>query len=178
MRSWIALTTAVALVVTQVPLPASAQNAPTATQVAVQSPSIATTFKAFPSGGDALKMRIADLIIANPKLAPELVVYMRNAPDLNRAQKVAAEHGLATAADRLGIKAREACPPRARADRRDECCPDGTWRYERQADGTLRDVGCDEAWYIAAAILAVAAAVCIAACRKHGDDIVILPSNN
>jgi len=52
-------------------------------------------------------MRIADLIAANPKLAPELVAYLQSTQGVNRAQKLAAEHGLAAAADRLGINAQE-----------------------------------------------------------------------
>jgi len=52
-------------------------------------------------------MRIADLITANPKLATELVIYMRSAQGLSRAQMVAAEQGLAAAADRLGIQAKD-----------------------------------------------------------------------
>src|ERR1700737_1564693 len=112
MRSLIAVAASVAMLVAQVPLiPAFGQSAPAAPQASVQpSAVINATFKAFPNGGEPLSMRIADLIAANPKLAAEFVVYMRDAQGLSRAQKVAAEHGLASAADRLGIKARQACP--------------------------------------------------------------------
>jgi hypothetical protein len=173
MRSLIAITASVAMVMAQVPVvPAYAETTSPAPQVASQNSVIAATFKAFPSGGEALSMRIADLIAANPKLATELVIYMRNAQGLNRAQKVAAEHGLATAADRLGIQARQACPPNAPAN---ACCPDGTWRFERWPDGTLRDVGCDDLWFIALGILAVAAAACAAACGSNSNNAAVVP---
>jgi hypothetical protein len=141
MRSLIAITASVAMLLAQVPsVPAYAQNALPTQQATIPSPVVAATFKAFPSGGEALSMRIADLITANPKLAPEFVVYMRNAEDLNRAQKVAAEQGLAAAADRLGINAQIYCPP-------------GTPPNSPQ---------CTDPWFIALSILGVAAAVGIA----------------
>jgi hypothetical protein len=106
MRSLIAVTASVTMLLGQVPLvPAYAQSAPPAPQAATQYPIIAATFNAFPNGGDPLSTRIANLIIANPKLAPEFVIYMRNTEGLSKAQKLAAEHGLAAAADRFGIKA-------------------------------------------------------------------------
>jgi hypothetical protein len=141
MRSLIAVTASVALLLAQVPpMPASAQNAVPGQQATTQSPVVAATFKAFPNGGEALSMRIADLITANPKLATEFVIYMRNAEGLNRAQKVAAEQGLAAAADRLGINAQVYCPP-------------GTPPNSPQ---------CTDPWFIALSILGVAAAVGIA----------------
>lgn len=86
MRSLIAITAAVAMVVAQVPLvPAFAQSASPASQTATQNPVIAAAFKAFPSGGEPLSMRIADIITANPKLAADLVVYIRNGRGLSRA---------------------------------------------------------------------------------------------
>jgi hypothetical protein len=178
MRSLIAVTASVALLAAQVPsVPAFAQSAPPAPQTASQVSVFAVAFKAFPSGGDPLSMRIADLITANPKLAPELVVYMRNnAQSLSRAQKVAAEHGLAAAADRLGVKARDVCP---RNVPRDQCCPDGTWRFERGADGRLYDVGCADPWFIIASIIAVAAITCVAACRNNpGAQVVFIPTGS
>jgi hypothetical protein len=106
MRSLIAVTTSVAMLLGQMPLvPAFAQSAPPAPQAATQYPIIAATFNVFPNGGDPLSTRIANLILANPKLAPEFVIYMRNTEGLSKAQKLAAEHGLAAAADRLGIRA-------------------------------------------------------------------------
>lgn len=106
MRIPIALTVSVAMLMVQGPLvPVFAQTASSSQQAAIQDPIIDATFKAFPSGGQPLSMRIADLIIANPKLAPKFVVYLQTAQGLNRAQKMAAENGLAAAADKLGIRA-------------------------------------------------------------------------
>ena len=64
-------------------------------------------FKAFPKGGDLLSKRIEDIIVADPKLAPDLAKYVQTAPDLNKEQKQAAFRGLAAALNRLGIKAAE-----------------------------------------------------------------------
>src|SRR5262249_54735829 len=100
MRSLIAITASVAMLLAQTPVaPVSAETTPPAPQVASQNSVFAEAFKAFPNGGDGLSKRLADIILANRKLAPDLVIYMRNAPGLNRAQKLAAEHGLAAAAD-------------------------------------------------------------------------------
>ena len=112
MRSLIAVTTSVAMLLGQMPLvPAFAQSAPPAPQAAAQYPIIAETFRGHPNGGDPLSTRIANLIIANPKLAPEFVTYMQNTEGLSRAQKLAAEHGLAAAADWFGIKAADVAVP-------------------------------------------------------------------
>src|SRR6266496_4362091 len=100
MRCLVAVAASVAMLVAQVPsMPAFAQSAPPAPQATTQSSVFSAAFKAFPSGGEPLSMRIADLITANPKLATELVIYMRSAQGLSRAQMVAAEQGLAAAAD-------------------------------------------------------------------------------
>ena len=100
------------MLVAQMPLvPAYAETLPPAPQVVGENSVIAQTFKAFPNGGEALSKRIADVIVANPKLAPDLVVYMRNTPSLSRAQKLAAEHALTAAMNRLGIKAAEVAVP-------------------------------------------------------------------
>ena len=94
MRSLIAITASVALLVGQMPQgPAHAEITPPSPQVAANSV-IAEAFKAFPDGGAPLSKRITAIILANPKLAPDLVIYMRNVPGLNRAQKLAAEYGL------------------------------------------------------------------------------------
>src|SRR5262245_4792997 len=70
-------------------------------------PAIVDAFKAFPKGGDQLSKRIEDLIVADPKLAPDLAKYVQTAPDLNKEQKRAALRGLAAALNRLGINAAE-----------------------------------------------------------------------
>jgi hypothetical protein len=137
MRSLIAITASVAMLVAQVPLvPAFGQTAPPAPQAAAQSQNsvVSATLNDFPNGGDALSARIADLIIANPKLATDFVTYIRNAQGLTREQKVAVEQGLAAAADRLGIKAQV---------------------VNGEDDGL---------WLLALAILAIAAGICIMAC--------------
>jgi hypothetical protein len=106
MRSLVAMTALLAMLVEQVPIaPARADTTPPAVQVPAQDSVIAAAFKAYPNGGEALSKQVAGLIMSNPKLAPDLVIYMRNTPSLNRAQKLAAEHGLAVAADELKIKA-------------------------------------------------------------------------
>jgi len=108
MRAIIALTTAAAMLAAGIPtVPAFAQSvvAPVRLETASQNPAIAEMFKAFPGGGEALSKRIADFIVSNPKLAPDLANYVVNTPGLSKAQKVAAERGLAAALERLGIKA-------------------------------------------------------------------------
>jgi len=68
---------------------------------------IVDAFEAFPKGGDQLSKRIEDMIVADPKLAPDLAKYVQTAPDLNKEQKQAALRGLAAALNRLGINAAE-----------------------------------------------------------------------
>ena len=111
---------------------------------------------AYPNGGDALSKNIAKLILSNPKLAPDLVIYMRNAQGLNRAQKLAAEQGLATAANALGIKA---------ADR-----PIIT------KDTVIATEPPDDLWLIALGLLGVAAAACIAACNTNNNNVLLPPT--
>ena len=150
MRSLIAVTASVAIVVAQMPtLPAYADIASPAAQVAKQdSTLIAEAFKAFPSGGDPLSMRLADIIVANPKLAADLAIYLRSTEGLSRAQKLAAEHGLATAADRLGIRGADlGTPPMITKDK--------------------LPVEEFDPWPIVLSILAVGAALCIALCNPQ-----------
>jgi hypothetical protein len=73
----------------------------------VTPPAIVDAFKAFPKGGDQLSKRIEDIIVADPKRAPDLAKYVQTAPDLNKEQKQAALRGLAAALNRLGINAAE-----------------------------------------------------------------------
>ena len=140
MRSLIAVTASVAMLVAQVPVrPAHAEVTPPVPQVVTQWSGLAQVFRAFPDGGDPLSKQIASVIIKNPTLAADLVTYMRNTPDLTRAQKLAAEQGLAAAADHLGIKA---------------------------ADGNLLD----DPWFIALALLALGVAICSAACQTNNNN--------
>ena len=106
MRSLIAITASVTMLLAQVPLvPAYADTTAPAPQVATQNAAIAAAFNAYPNGGEALSKQVLGLVMSNPKLAPDVVIYMRNTPGVNRAQKLAAEHGLAAALDQLKIKA-------------------------------------------------------------------------
>ena len=160
MRSLIAVTASVALLVAQMPtLPAYADVAPPVVQVTKQdSGIIAEAFKAFPSGGDPLSMRLADIIVANPKLAADLAIYLRNTEGLSRAQKLAAEHGLATAADRLGIRGADlGTPPMITKDK--------------------LPVEEFDPWPIVLSILAVGAAVCIAICDP-GTNTPVVPAGS
>ena len=114
-RMSISVISAVAMLVAQVP-PGFAQDAasiparPVAlspAQDVTPNPAIVAAFKAFPKGGDLLSKRIEDMIVADPKLAPDLAKYVQTAPDLNKDQKQAALRGLAAALNRLGINAAE-----------------------------------------------------------------------
>ena len=113
-RVSISVISGIAMLVAQIP-PGFAQNAastpaqPAALAPAqeVTPPAIVAAFKAFPKGGDELSKRIEEMIVADPKLAPDLAKYVQTAPDLNKEQKQAALRGLAAALNRLGIKAAE-----------------------------------------------------------------------
>jgi hypothetical protein len=112
----ISVACSVAMLVAQIP-PGFAQNAAStapsqaafspAQEDVTPSPAILDAFKAFPKGGDQLSKRIEDIIVADPKLAPDLAKYVQTAPDLNKEQKQAALRGLAAALNRLGINAAE-----------------------------------------------------------------------
>jgi hypothetical protein len=115
MRSAIAVVSSVAMLVAQMPAaPAFAQTAtsPAAVPASLnpeharaQGRMFAEAFMAFPNGGGPLSDRIADIILKNPNSAAALVRYMQTTPRLSRNQKLAAEHGLAAALQRMGIKA-------------------------------------------------------------------------
>jgi len=113
-RGSISVISGIAMLVAQMP-PGFAQNAvSTPAQPAafgstqdVTPRAIVDAFKAFPKGGDQLSKRIEDMIVADPKLAPDLAKYVQTAPDLNKDQKQAALRGLAAALNRLGINAAE-----------------------------------------------------------------------
>jgi hypothetical protein len=153
MRPLIAMAASLAMVMAQVPLaPARADTAPPAPQVVSESSVIAQTFQAYPNGGDALTKDIRALILSNPKLAPDLVLYMRNAQGLSRAQRLAAEQALAEAANRLGIKAAERPVP-----------PVVT------KEGIVAPPPDESLWLIALGLLAVGAAACIAACSTSSN---------
>jgi hypothetical protein len=162
MRSVVAVVSAVAMVLAQIP-PGFAQNAGSAQPAAAAynpaldatvtvNPAIVGAFKAFPKGGDPLTKRIADIIVKDPSLAPGLVKHVMTDPGLSKDQKLAAERGLAEALTRLGVKAADmpvykAPPPQA-------AVYDYTWIL---------------------GLLAVAGIVCLALCRKEDKCNVITP---
>ena len=118
MRSVIAVTTAAAMLVASFPTTqASAQDAQNKilpvrleTMPKSVSPEILAMFKAFPQGGEELSNRIADFVVNNRKLAPELAHYVVYNPGVTHAQKIAAERGVAMALERLGINAADLGP--------------------------------------------------------------------
>jgi hypothetical protein len=94
--------------------------------------------------------------MSNPKLATELVIYMRNTPSLNRAQKLAAEHGLAAALDQLRIKAADLGVPMVTKDH-------------------ITPVeALEDPWFIALSILAVAAVVGVATGSTNNNGAVVV----
>ena len=66
---------------------------------------ISSIVKAFPNGGEPLKLAITDLIVKHPNLAANLASYLKNDPSLTPAQKQAIVAGLADALNRLGVVA-------------------------------------------------------------------------
>ena len=155
MRSVIAVVSAVAMLVAQVP-PGFAQNAlsrpaqPAALgQQSVNISDIVAAFDAFPKGGDQLSKRISDIIVKDPKLAAGMVRYLQATPSISREQKLAAEQGLAAALNRLGIKAAD-MPVKAPVAPVAEAY-DWTWLL---------------------ALAAIAALICIGVCHHHEEQVV------
>ena len=108
MYALIASTIIAAMTLTGIPpAPAFAQNTvtPAHLNAAAANPIMVQIFNAYPRGGEVLTKLIADFIVSHPKLAPELANYVVNTPSLSKAQKIAAERGLAAALERLGINA-------------------------------------------------------------------------
>jgi hypothetical protein len=161
MRSAIAVVSAVAMLVAQVP-PGFAQSAVSTPaqpvvfspgQAVTVSPAIVDAFNAFPKGGEGLSKRIADIIVKDPKLATGMVKYLQATPSISREQKLAAEHGLATALNRLGIKAAD-MPVKAPVAPVAEAY-DWTWLL---------------------ALAAIAALICIGVCHHHEEQVVVTPN--
>src|SRR5262249_11986207 len=111
---------------------------------------IVAAFDAFPKGGDQLSKRISDIIVKDPKLAAGMVKYLQATPGISREQKVAAEHGLAAALNRLGIKAAD-MPVKAPVAPVAEAY-DWTWLL---------------------ALAAIAALICIGVCHHHEEAQVV-----
>jgi hypothetical protein len=165
MRSTIAVISAVALLVVQIPS-GYAQNAGVAPKQpvaltraqpvaltraqdevdkATPSAAIVEAFKAFPGGGDLLSRRLADIVVNEPKLAVGLVKHVKTAA-LTKEQKLAAERGLAQALNRLGVKAAD-MPVKALPVAE----PDYTWLL---------------------GLLLVPAIICLGLCRKHHEECI------
>jgi hypothetical protein len=154
MRSVVAVVSAVAMILAQMP-PGFAQNAVSA-QPATYNPAldatvsvhtnIADAFKAFPKAGDPLIKRIADIIVKNPRHAAGLVKYVQTAPGLSNDQKLAAERGLAEALKRLGVNAADMEPPVYKA------APAQVYDYS---------------WILG--LLAILAIACIPLCQGQGE---------
>ena len=117
----------------------------------VTPPAIVAAFKAFPKGGDQLSKRIEDIIVAEPKLAPDLAKYVQTAPDLNKDQKQAALRGLAAALNRLGIKAAE-LPV-----------------YTKEAPPPVVPAYAEVPPFVPFLALAALAGICAVACVGHGN---------
>jgi hypothetical protein len=163
-RVSISVISGLAMLVAQVP-PGFAQNAvSTPAQPAafgpaqeVSPPAIVAAFKAFPKGGDLLSKRIEDIIVADPKLAPDLAKYVQTAPDLNKDQKLAALRGLAAALNRLGIKAAE-LPV-----------------YTKEAPPPVAPVYGEVPLLPLLGLAAIAGLACVFACQGQSSEIVATP---
>jgi len=104
MRRIIASLSIAAIVVTGFPSPQVHAQAQVASAPVPGPQIVSETVAGFPSGGDALKARISDLIYDRPELAADVANYLRTeAAGLNAAQKEAIEAGLADGLNRLGV---------------------------------------------------------------------------
>jgi hypothetical protein len=111
MRKFVATITATAMMAASLPsspvfaqerlIPISAPASAPVDQVAL----ISSTIKAFPNGGEPLKLAITDLIVKHPSYAANLVTYVKHEPSLTSAQKQAIVAGLADALNQKGILA-------------------------------------------------------------------------
>lgn len=70
-----------------------------------QAALISSTIKAFPNGGEPLKIAISDLIVKHPSFAANLVMYLKTGPALTPEQQKAILAGLGDALNRLGVVA-------------------------------------------------------------------------
>jgi|SRR4051812_12039044 hypothetical protein len=111
MRKIVAIATAVITMMSAM-MPGYAQSvaARSGSTKADVNPVLVATFKAFPSGGQALTDRIRTLILQNNDVATDLARYLRSTAVLSAGQREAAEKALAEALSRLGIFA-QAAPP-------------------------------------------------------------------
>jgi hypothetical protein len=112
------------------------------------SPDIVNAFNAFPKGGDQLSKRVSDIIVKNPKLATGMVRYLQATPGISREQKLAAEQGLASALNRLGIKAAD---------------------MPVKAPPVQAEAYCDWCWLLALA--AIAGLICLGVCHHQENPV-------
>ena len=111
MRKFIATVTATAMMAASLPsspvfaqtplIPISAPASAPVDPVAL----ISSTIKAFPNGGEPLKLAITDLIVKHPSYAASLVPYVKHEAWLTPAQKQAIIAGLADALNQKGVLA-------------------------------------------------------------------------
>jgi hypothetical protein len=111
MRKFVATITATAMMAASLPsspvfaqtpmIPISAPASAPVDQVAL----ISSTIKAFPNGGEPLKLAITDLIVKHPSYAANLVTYVKHEPSLTPEQKEAIIAGLADALQQEGVVA-------------------------------------------------------------------------
>jgi hypothetical protein len=80
-------------------LPASA----TPTAAVDPAALIGSTVKAFPHGGEPLKLAISDLVVQHPDLAAAVANYLRTEPSLTPRQRQAIADGLSDAFNRRGV---------------------------------------------------------------------------
>lgn len=64
---------------------------------------IGSTVKAFPHGGEPLKLAISDLVVQHPDLAAAVADYLRTAPSLTAGQRRAIADGLSDALNRRRV---------------------------------------------------------------------------
>jgi hypothetical protein len=123
-------------------------------------------FKAFPDGGDQLSKRIADFIVNNPQLAADLAHYVVNTPSLSRAQKIAMEHGLAAAMERLGINAALLSRPPGTAT--------ATTTTQVPSAPGLRF---DPTWVLLGAAVVGGIVACALLCFRHNNDQTVVAAS-
>ena len=83
----------------------------TATPTAPVDPAalIGSTIKAFPQGGEPLKLAISDLVVQHPQLAGAIANYLRTDPSLTPLQRQAIADGLSDALNRHGVVFASGC---------------------------------------------------------------------
>jgi hypothetical protein len=103
MRKIVAIATAVVTMMSAM-MPGYAQSvaARSGSTKANVNPVLVATFKAFPSGGQALTDRIRTLILQNNDVATDLARYLRSTAVLSAGQREAVEEGFGGGAEPVG----------------------------------------------------------------------------